>query len=89
MPCLFLPPTPNYRGPLEVLRSERPMLFAAICGGLLASTGFVSGSTTYGTGYVKSGEILRGTFLVPLVFGPLKFASMVISYQNKHICRFT
>ncbi|HTZ78516.1 MAG TPA: chloride channel protein [Stellaceae bacterium] len=58
---------------------QHPIPFAAICGGLTALTGLVSGSTTYGTGYEQVSGLLDGSHGMPQSFGLLKLAATVFS----------
>ncbi|HSO06472.1 MAG TPA: chloride channel protein [Pelomicrobium sp.] len=62
------------------LMRERPVVFAAVCGFLLAVIGIASGSTTYGTGYEEAKRILEGTENLPETYGVLKMLATVISY---------
>lgn len=62
------------------LMRERPVLFAAVCGFLLAVIGIASGSTTYGTGYEEAKRILEGTENLPETYGVLKMLATVVSY---------
>ena len=59
---------------------EKPVLFAAICGFVLAVIGTVSGSSTYGTGYHEARLILEGSDQVPESFGILKLLATLVAY---------
>ncbi len=63
--------------PLGWLR-KRHVVFAAICGLIVATVGFASGGMTWGTGYVTARAIVEGTGQ-PLAFGPEKFAVTLIT----------
>jgi H+/Cl- antiporter ClcA len=56
--------------PLAWLRA-RPLLFAALCGSVVAVTGVVTG-LTWGTGYETAHEVIAGSN-VPMWFGAAKF----------------
>jgi H+/Cl- antiporter ClcA len=47
--------------PLQRLRSERPALFAALCGLGVAALGAASGALTYGTGYEEAARSSKTT----------------------------
>lgn len=61
---------------------RRPVLFAAICGFLLAVIGTISGNNTYGTGYHEARMILEGSGDMPESFGILKLFATLISYVS-------
>lgn len=67
-------------GRIGVLMRERPVLFAAGCGFVLALLGLASDNTIYGTGYHEARQILDGNSTVPDSFGILKMAATLISY---------
>ena len=56
-----------------------PILFAALCGLLLALCGFGSDGTIFGTGYTEAQSILSGHASFTLLFGPLKLAATAVS----------
>jgi chloride channel protein, CIC family len=66
---------------LAALRRERPLVFAALCGLVLAILGFLSDDTIYGTGYGETRTILEGG-AIPESFGILKLAATVVSYAS-------
>ena len=57
----------------------RPILFAAVCGLVLALCGLASGGTIFGTGYEQAQSILHDTPVVSLWFGPLKLLATAVS----------
>ena len=65
-----------------VLRRERPIHFAALCGLVLAVIGLLSASTTYGTGYHEAKQILEGTETLPASYGILKLVATIVSYLS-------
>lgn len=68
-------------GRLGVLRRDRPLAFAALCGFVLAILGYLSDDTIYGTGYVETRAILEG-HSIPESFGALKLLATVVSYAS-------
>jgi H+/Cl- antiporter ClcA len=67
------------KGPLGRLMGGSPILFAGLCGLLIALTGLASGSTVYGTGYTEAKHLLEGAGGVPASFGLLKLVATVLS----------
>ena len=61
---------------------EKPVLFAAACGFILAVIGILSGSSTYGTGYTEARHILEGTASIPQDYGILKMIATIVSYLS-------
>jgi len=61
---------------------SHPFAFAAFCGFLLALIGWLSGDTTYGTGYTQARHLVEGSAQVPWEFPFLKLAATVISYLS-------
>ena len=57
---------------------QHPILFAALCGLLVAVIGIVSGGTTYGTGYHEAKELLQGAGQIPASFGLLKMLATIL-----------
>ena len=57
---------------------QYPILFAALCGLLVAVIGIASGSTTYGTGYSEAKELLQGAGQIPASFGLLKMLATIL-----------
>ena len=57
---------------------QHPILFAALCGLLVAVIGIASGSTTYGTGYSEAKELLQGAGQIPASFGLLKMLATIL-----------
>jgi H+/Cl- antiporter ClcA len=60
----------------------RPILFAALCGLMLAGLGLVSHGATYGTGYVQAQRMVAGGSHLPAQFFIMKLAATVISYAS-------
>lgn len=74
---------PAKRGPLAVLgawRNKRPVIFAAVCGLLLALLGLISGQHVFGTGYAETQALLEGQPEAGGLFVLWKFLANVVSY---------
>ncbi len=56
-----------------------PVLFAALCGLLVALCGLASGAQTYGTGYVQVLNLLHSDHPPSVAFGALKFTATLLS----------
>ena len=59
---------------------ENPVVFAAVCGLILAIIGLASGNTTYGSGYREAKSLLNANATLPESYGLLKMAATVVSY---------
>jgi len=79
---LLIVTTRSIPGTFGRIRRERPVLFAALCGLLLAMIGFASGGTTFGTGYHEAKSILEGSDYLPETFGVLKLFATLVSYVS-------
>jgi H+/Cl- antiporter ClcA len=66
--------------PVQSFRLSRPVLFAAACGLLIALIGWVSGGTTYGTGYVEAKLLLENEAGPTAGFGLWKALATLVSY---------
>jgi len=66
--------------PLRRLHGERPVVFAALCGLVIAVVGIVSGGTTFGSGYAEARGLLDGHEQLSVFYPFLKMISMVGSY---------
>jgi H+/Cl- antiporter ClcA len=66
--------------PVRRLHAQRPVLFAAACGLLVASIGWASGGTTFGTGYEEARAILQEGIDPPAGFFLLKALATLASY---------
>lgn len=67
-------------GRIGLFIKQRPIVFAAICGFVLALIGLLSGSTTYGTGYQEARQIISGEASLPGSYGILKMLATIVSY---------
>jgi H+/Cl- antiporter ClcA len=65
----------NGRDFMSRLRGARPVLFAAVCGLLVAVIGFVSGGATFGSGYSHTRDMVAGLETAPALFLLLKFVA--------------
>ena len=59
-----------------------PVVFAALCGLLLAVIGTLSGGQTYGTGYAQARGMVEEHSNLPAVYALLKLAATVVSYVS-------
>ena len=66
--------------PLRQLHGERPVVFAALCGFVIAVVGLISGGTTFGSGYAEARGLLDGHEHLSVFYPFLKMISMVGSY---------
>ncbi len=67
---------------LSTFRRNRPIVFAAACGLVLAVLGLLSDSTTYGTGYHEARRVLEGSGQLPELYGVLKLLATAVSYAT-------
>jgi H+/Cl- antiporter ClcA len=65
---------------LVSLRAERPVVFGALCGLIIAVVGLISGHTTFGSGYAEARGLLDGHEQLSMFYPFLKMVSMVGSY---------
>jgi H+/Cl- antiporter ClcA len=64
---------------LSPLLRERPVMFAAACGLLVAVIGIASGGATFGTGYEPARRLLENDGNVATGYGALKFLATAVS----------
>lgn len=67
-------------GKLLALRTQRPVLFGAVCGLFIAVIGVGSGGHLFGSGYTEARNMLEGQSQLGVAYPLLKMASMVGSY---------
>ena len=67
-------------GPVRTLRRERPVVFAAACGLIVAVIGLIAGGMTFGSGYAEARGLLSGTGELSGFYPFRKMASLVGSY---------
>jgi H+/Cl- antiporter ClcA len=61
---------------------RHPILFAALCGVVIAILGLVSHGATYGTGYAQARMLVEGDARLPASFFLLKFLATAASYLS-------
>ena len=66
-------------GRAGALIKRHPVLFAALCGLLVAVCGLASGGAAFGTGYAQARGLVQGHGAVPDAFAPLKFIATLAS----------
>ncbi|SNS26207.1 chloride channel protein [Pseudomonas segetis] len=74
---------PAKLGPLALMaawRARRPVIFAGICGLVMALLGLISGQHVFGTGYAETRAILEGQPVTDASFVIWKFLANVVSY---------
>jgi H+/Cl- antiporter ClcA len=76
MPARFLPKR------VSQLAQVRPILFAGLCGLMLAIIGFISHGQVYDASYHEARNALIYGVLPPFDFAPLKFLATVVSYLS-------
>ena len=67
---------------LARVRRERPALFAALCGLLVAGLGVLSGALTYGTGYDEARSIIENHAHLPWIYAPARALATLLSYLS-------
>ncbi len=58
---------------LSLLRQRRPVIFAAVCGLIVAIIGVITGGETFGSGYSHTRNLLAGSEHIPAVYVLFKF----------------
>jgi len=66
-------------GRLGVFARARPIVFAALCGLVLALIGIASGGASFGTGYYEARQIIEGTADLPWTYGLYKLLATIVS----------
>jgi H+/Cl- antiporter ClcA len=64
------------------LQSRAPLVFAAVCGLLVAAIGTACGGFTYGTGYSEARSILVGNAHLPWFYGPARALATLATYLS-------
>jgi H+/Cl- antiporter ClcA len=60
----------------------RSVLFAAMCGALVALIGYLASDTTYGTGYVEARSILEQNTHLPWYYAPARALATLAAYLS-------
>ena len=63
-------------------RREHPVVFAGLCGLLVAAIGSASGGLTYGTGYTEARDILENHANLPWFYAPARAMATLLSYLS-------
>lgn len=74
--------TSGTNGRLGAWRSAYPIRFAAACGLVVAVLGWLSDSTTFGTGYGEAKQLLDQSGSLPWHFGLDKFLATVVTFAS-------
>ena len=67
---------------LAPLLKRRPVAVAIVCGLGIASAGFLSGNTAYGTGYQEAEAIITGASTLPESYPLMKMLATLFSYLS-------
>jgi H+/Cl- antiporter ClcA len=70
------------RGPAGLWIKRHPIVFAGLCGLVIAIIGLASHGATYGTGYAQARLLVEGNARLPASFFLLKFLATVASYLS-------
>jgi H+/Cl- antiporter ClcA len=65
---------------IAMLHQQRPVVFGALCGLVVAIAGIVAGGATFGSGYNEAQGLLNGSQHFGIAYPLLKMVSMVGSY---------
>ena len=79
---MTLASTQSLPSPLARMRRERPALFAALCGVMVAALGALSGALTYGTGYEEARSIIDNHAHLPWIYAPARALATLLSYLS-------
>jgi H+/Cl- antiporter ClcA len=60
----------------------RFLLFAALCGILVAAIGYFAGGLTYGTGYAEARSVLEGQVHLPWYYAPARAMATLVAYLS-------
>lgn len=75
-PARFMP------GPINTLAKRRPVVFAVVCGIILACLGVTSHGLVFDASYGEARAALTRGVLPPIGFAPLKWAATLVSYLS-------
>lgn len=70
------------RSGLGRMQKGRPIVFAALCGVVVAAIGYLSGGLTYGTGYSEARSVLEGHVHLPWYYAPARAAATLAAYLS-------
>jgi H+/Cl- antiporter ClcA len=70
------------RAKLSSVPVGRSVLFAAMCGALVALIGYLANDTTYGTGYVEARSILEQNAHLPWYYAPARALATLAAYLS-------
>jgi H+/Cl- antiporter ClcA len=63
-------------------RGIGPIVFAALCGIVVAAVGHFSGALTYGTGYSEARSVLEGQVHLPWYYAPARAVATLAAYLS-------
>jgi H+/Cl- antiporter ClcA len=67
---------------IQAFRAQRPVMFAAVCGIVVAALGASSGGLTYGTGYQEAQTILENNAHLAWYYAPARALATLASYLS-------
>jgi len=70
------------RAKLATARIGRAVIFAALCGMLVALIGYLANDLTYGTGYVEARSILEQNVHLPWYYAPARALATLAAYLS-------
>jgi len=70
------------RSRLSKAQTARPIVFAALCGAVVAAVGYFADSLTYGTGYSEARSILEGHAHLPWYYAPARAVATLAAYLS-------
>jgi H+/Cl- antiporter ClcA len=72
----------SWKGRMADYRRDHPIRFAAACGVLVAALGYVTGGSSFGSGYGETRALLEGDTSLEWYYGPAKFLATLIAYLS-------
>lgn len=63
-------------------RSKHPVLFAGVCGALVASIGWASGGLSFGSGYLITSKVVSGQLALSWYAPVTRFLATLVSYYS-------
>lgn len=79
---LMLAPLAHKEAPLWRWRARRPVVFAGLCGVIVALIGWAGGGLSYGSGYQITAQVAAGQIALPWHAPLTRFAATLVSYYS-------
>ena len=64
------------------LRAQHPVVFAGLCGSLVATIGWIGGNLSYGSGYLITSQVVSGQIVMPWHAPFSRFLATLVSYYS-------